>query len=765
MLRSMFSGLSGLRNHQIALDVVGNNVANVNTVGFKASRIQFAELLSQTIQGASSPQADGRGGTNPIQVGLGIGTAAIEVSHQQGNLQATGKMSDMAIQGNGFFILSDDSSSYYSRAGAFSFDANGTLTHSNGMKVQGWLADATGTIDKNSNLGDIVIPIGQTINANATSEIEYAHNLDARSYQLGTPLLQAGNSANIARVTGKFTGDVLASNLQANAGDASFPVGAGDLIGTHIVNVAAETHSGLNGTLNGTEKLVDMGVTAGDLTNFRVYVDGVGSSITLAQGTGSSVSDLISAINSQVIGVTAELSGGDVKISRDKAGLNASVYVEDTDQSETGMAALVFGGNNYGGWASHATTTGTVDTLRSTDTIAAAILTATTLTVTTGAGAVVYDPQRGVTTLANDGSDTVQDLVDDFNTWASVENAYSFFMGLDGQGPAAGQGQLFVGHTSDDVDGDIVIDDTGVNGIADNLFSLAGNWAGDSVTAADISVEASILHSFQESDGSGTHYSALSFTGGDTNIAGLTGLTLLADTDGFKTGTMVVQTVEETEHITTTAVYDSLGNEHVVTLTLERTTDNNWNWVASGIGVSGAGTLTFDSAGKLQSGATSGVISVAASGGASSLTITPDFSDITQFADTSTMVYIDQDGYANGALSTFSVDAQGEILGIYTNGLNQSLGQMSLAAFNNPGGLVKYAESMFVTSNNSGEAQVGEANSGGRGALSAGTLEMSNVDIAQEFANMIIYQRGFQANSKMVTTGDEILQTLVGMKR
>ncbi|MEI7943099.1 MAG: flagellar hook-basal body complex protein, partial [Candidatus Riflemargulisbacteria bacterium] len=107
----------------------------------------------------------------------------------------------------------------------------------------------------------------------------------------------------------------------------------------------------------------------------------------------------------------------------------------------------------------------------------------------------------------------------------------------------------------------------------------------------------------------------------------------------------------------------------------------------------------------------------------------------------------------------------GVIIGIYSNGLNQNIGQIGVATFNNPTGLLKGSDGMFITSNNSGAPQIGTANSGGRGTISAGTLEMSNVDIAKEFANMIIYQRGFQANSKIITTGDEILQTLVNMKR
>ena len=226
-----------------------------------------------------------------------------------------------------------------------------------------------------------------------------------------------------------------------------------------------------------------------------------------------------------------------------------------------------------------------------------------------------------------------------------------------------------------------------------------------------------------------------------------------------------MQTVSATEHITSTTVYDSLGNERTITLTLTRTDDNTWTWDASGVEVTGSGSIVFDSLGVIQQGAVSGTIAVGSQGGANSMTIVPDFSNVSQYADASSMVHSSQDGYPNGALSTYSINSDGVIVGIYSNGLNQSIGQLSIASFNNPAGLLKGDDGMFLSSNNSGEPQIGSANTGGRGSISAGTLEMSNVDIAEEFANMIIYQRGFQANSKIITTGDEMLQTLVQMKR
>ncbi|MGP3777310.1 flagellar hook protein FlgE [Halanaerobium saccharolyticum] len=179
MLRSMYAGVSGLNSHQQMMDVTGNNISNVNTIGFKSSRVTFKEMLSQTIQGASAPQAN-RAGTNPQQVGLGVGVGSIDSDMSSGNLQSTGKTSDVAIQGDGFFVLRDGNNQVYSRAGNLNFDENGRLySSSTGMLVQGWMADANGDYgDFNAqNIGDVTLK--QEINAVATDKVRYGKNLDA----------------------------------------------------------------------------------------------------------------------------------------------------------------------------------------------------------------------------------------------------------------------------------------------------------------------------------------------------------------------------------------------------------------------------------------------------------------------------------------------------------------------------------------------------------------------------------------------------------
>ena len=180
MMRALFAAISGLQNHVTYMDVVGNNIANVNTQGYKASRVSFQDMLTQNIAGASAPTAD-RGGTNPQQVGLGMKLGGIIVVHTQGALQATGNSTDFAVQGNGFFIVQDGQRVFYTRDGAFDVSVTGELVNpTNGFKVQGWNADTSGVIDTNTPIGSITLPLGQSIAAQQSTVATFTGNLDAR---------------------------------------------------------------------------------------------------------------------------------------------------------------------------------------------------------------------------------------------------------------------------------------------------------------------------------------------------------------------------------------------------------------------------------------------------------------------------------------------------------------------------------------------------------------------------------------------------------
>jgi flagellar hook protein FlgE len=178
MLRSMFSAISGLRAHQTKLDVTGNNIANVNTVGFKGSQTVFQDTLSQVIR-AGGAAAENRGGTNPAQVGLGVKVAAITTNWQQGATQSTGRATDFMIEGDGFFVTRAGTEQLYTRAGSFDFDSTGKLVTADGSILRGWMAQPDGTINANSPIRDLSVPYGATVAPVDTTTGKLAGNLPA----------------------------------------------------------------------------------------------------------------------------------------------------------------------------------------------------------------------------------------------------------------------------------------------------------------------------------------------------------------------------------------------------------------------------------------------------------------------------------------------------------------------------------------------------------------------------------------------------------
>jgi len=466
MMRSLFSGVSGLQNHQTRMDVVGNNIANINTTGFKRNRVNFQDLIYQQMQGAARPTED-LGGVNPKEVGLGMSVASIDTLHIQGALQSTGVQTDLAITGNGFFILDDGGTQLFTRAGAFSVDAEGTMVNpANGMKVQGWMAeevDGYNVIDVSRNVEQLTIPIGGKDPAKATTRINFACNLDKRIPEL-----------------------------------PENPTGA----------------QIRDGTWSTTMKIYD---SFGDAHDLQVQ-------FTRMPGTANS-------------------------------------------------------------WNA----------------------------------AAVVDPQNEVPTNTS--------------------------IGFGEAGPEAGGPTSFI-----------------VN------FSNNGTL---------LSAE----------DGAG-------------NVSGGTGRV-----------------------------------EMNIAFDVQNATPNE------------DGTLVRQQA-VLDLGTVGGFVN-----------------SITQYAEASSSKAVEQDGRTMGYLENFKIDQSGVITGVYSNGTTRSIGQVAMASFPNQGGLEKAGDNTFRVSNNSGLANIGPSGIAGKGKIVAGTLEMSNVDMADQFVDMIVTQRGFQANSKTIQTADQLLQELLTLKR
>ena len=414
---ALFTGVAGLQVHQRRLDVIGNNIANVNTTAFRGSRALFQEMISQTWQGASAPSTT-NGGSNPMQIGLGVSMGTVDSNFTQGSLQTTGFASDLAIQGRGFFILSNDptgQANFYTRDGSFQLNADGELIDpATGLRVQGYLVDpTTGEIDIDGGLQDLVVPVGGAAVVQATSSVE-----------------------------------------------------------------------------------------------------------------------------------------------------------------------------------------------------------------------------------------------------------------------------------------------------------LLGNLSSDAAAA---------------------------------------------------------DTVERSVR-----VFDSLGTVRDIRITFTKTANpNEWTWAASSTdpdisAITGTGTIQFGADGTFTS-ATSTNISVTFGAGPSVPTspfaFDLDFADVTQLSDLSDVVVANQDGLGRGVLEAYNVGQDGTVQGVYSNGLTRTIGQVALANFSNESGLLRNGNNLFTPTSNSGLAQVGPPETGGRGEIAGGTLEASNVDLGTEFANLILTQRGFQANARTITAADTLLQETVNLVR
>ena len=280
MMRSLYSGVSGLQNHQTRMDVIGNNISNVNTNGFKRGRVTFQDMISQQMAGAARP-TDELGGVNPKEVGLGMTVAAIDNIFTQGNLQSTGVSTDLAIQGNGFFVLKDGNESFYTRNGAFSLDSNGTLVNpANGMRVQGWMAEEINgqmLVSTAATPEDLVIPVGSKDPARATTNVNFACNLNKNTPEI----LEGASPDDIEKGTWGTEQVIYDSYGNEHQLSVSFTRVAGTSNQWQaVVNVDADN-------ADFTQTRVGLGTTDGELNTFIVTFDNFGALQSVTDSAGN----------------------------------------------------------------------------------------------------------------------------------------------------------------------------------------------------------------------------------------------------------------------------------------------------------------------------------------------------------------------------------------------------------------------------------------------------------------------------------------------
>ncbi|WP_448522560.1 flagellar hook-basal body complex protein [Pseudothermotoga sp.] len=717
MMRSMFSGVSGMRNFQYELDVIGNNISNVNTVGFKGSRVTFQTALLQTLKAARAPQ-NNVGGTNPIQIGLGSQLATVDKIMTQGSFQNTGRKLDVAIQGDGFFVLSDGQGYYYTRAGALDVDMNGTLIHSStGMKVQGWRAiqdPTTGQryIDTNQPIGDIVISAGLTMPANATTLARMEGNLNSTSgimpfamtvtdengQQHAVRFVFSRTSTDFAIQNGPFTENQ--SYTWRAYDESNALIGEGYVVVNQFGRVV-ESGNYLFSTLNPNFNYSINATTDGQLT----------------------VSDPTNLLNGEYYVFVTD-SNGRIIYQEEKSSSSGTLTINDPDivSGQTYNVYLYFRRNTVTGIIP--STNGQITQADITDPLdippngnyRVRVIDSTS-------GQTVFE---GPVTIAN-GNFTISDSDIAAGTSYKVEFVLTAPFPLN---------EVFV------------------------------------APGASISIPSSGELRFYESD---------------------------------SPSNFVTAKFESPRYVTAVEVYDTLGNPYSLYIEFIRLGQfedmkNAWIWrvyTASGepityIDANGqtnytgtpyvGGVVDFNESGRLSTlygitwdeatqTFTVGDVELrtiqfdASHMGDGTVTIDLDLTALTQFAGANSATFTYQNGNALGTLQSFAINEAGQIIGTFSNGLTDLLGQVALAIFNNPAGLTEIGNSLYVPSANSGLAQIGAAGTGGRGTLIPGALEMSNVDLAEEFTKMIIAQRGFQANARVITTADTILGELVAMRR
>jgi len=806
LIRALNTAVSGLRAQQFRIELVGHNIANVDTTAYKSQRAEFNTLLSQLLRAGIAPQGQ-NGGIDPIQIGMGTQVGATTTNFNQGPMKLTGVASDLALDGDGFFVLRDPNGEMiFSRDGSFTINpANLLHDAATGAIVQGWGVDENFQIRNGGPLENIVIPVGTLKIARATQTATFEGNLnpagpvaDSGSWILSEvlydnrykndDLISDANPLGLARATE----DTPLVNLVRSLGD-HVPA-SGDSAGTPgtaalVFPELAENPTGLAikvSARKGDRTLREQtfvvgdppprgGTTLGDFLDFLQRTLGIVDSTfpghesvehtysytrtnpvtgeqingTISKGTGGGADDV--ATLTKIVDYQADFRGvrpGDfIRFTSGAAAGQVAEITAVTSSTPGGkLDTLVLRSGSFNAlrtvpafgdtYVIHARAG--VSIARDTELLQ---IDATKSGVTVGA----------VSTSGDVSTFTITDSgVTDFTSQygVQVDDIVTYYSGgklVRGKVVEASGNQITIGYRSSlsqvpDATTTFTILDP-----ADGTISLAGNV------------------------GSANELSEITVLAGDSRVS-------LFDSPAKAHAAGESMTT----HFT---VYDSLGTPREVDLTFvfESSSANGPNVFryfaesrddADGDPFIGSGTVLFGPQGQfLGTGKSEEVLTIdlhtesdQPGGMATPFSFKLDLSRITQLAsDSSEVVLRDQDGFESGTLRSFSVDRNGVIVGVFDNGLVRNLGQIAVARFANPNGLEAISENMYRVAPNAGIPQIGTPGSGGRAFVRGGYLEESNVDLAEQFTELIIGQRAFQANARTITTSNELLQELVNM--
>ncbi|EQB2450375.1 flagellar hook protein FlgE [Campylobacter coli] len=858
MMRSLWSGVSGLQAHQVAMDVEGNNISNVNTKGFKYSRADFGTMFSQTVKIATAP-TDGRGGSNPLQIGLGVSVSSTTRIHSQGSVQTTNKNTDVAINGDGFFMVSDDGglTRYLTRDGDFKLDAYGNFVNNAGFVVQGWNINWDNqTIDSSRSPQNIFIDPGMHIPAAKSTEVAIKANLNS-GLNIGTssrnlyaldsvhgwnnktqrPEDENDTGTTQFYTTSKNAVEVTEKGVDAgslfNANGQGLNLREGQGIWVSYADAKYSTNQrGVNAfdpNLHKTQTAAFWG-NGNQKTRLDIVINGV----TIQNDTIGSIDEAIDYINTFTAPTDARQGTG-VRAVKNADGSGIDFVNDNADGTTDNMKNinLVVNATNTAGEAWTATWDAATNTFNP---YASIQQNNTSLWTATGGQAGTPNNLTGgrsaqiITAHKYIYSSSPQTLPPMYNP----DGGFKYIPGTPGNPPANpptwnGTDAATIGsqnyynavmngsllntnirtfHTTEDLrellqrDARYGVDYDGSGTFAaadvnENVKVVVNSSGAFSLTNVNETSNSPILVTGGVPLNFGSHnmnFNITAYTDERGTVSTNDAFTkIFKGLDGsFPAGNQVKQSelLKLSAFSAGLEIYDSLGSKHTleVQFVKQSTTQdggNEWQMIirvpepaeinTTGEGPNNiiVGTARFNNDGSLSNYNPRTINFSPNNGAAPNQQIKLSFGTsgsndgLVSSNSASTLTGQATDGYTSGNLKpdAIRVDDKGNILGEFTNGKTFAVAKIAMASVANNSGLEEIGGNLFKVTANSGNIVVGEAGTGGRGEMKTSALEMSNVDLSRSLTELIIIQRGYQANSKTISTSDQMLQTLIQLKQ
>ncbi|EAI7182367.1 flagellar hook protein FlgE [Campylobacter jejuni] len=856
MMRSLWSGVSGLQAHQVAMDVEGNNISNVNTTGFKYSRADFGTMFSQTVKIATAP-TDGRGGSNPLQIGLGVSVSSTTRIHSQGSVQTTDKNTDVAINGDGFFMVSDDGglTNYLTRSGDFKLDAYGNFVNNAGFVVQGWNINwDTQSIDSSRTPQNIFIDPGMHIPAAKSTEVAIKANLNS-GLNIGTasrPLYSLDSVHGFNQKTGETkdendTGTTQFYTTSKNSVEVTEKgVDAGSLFNANGQGLNLRDGQGIWVSYADAKYSTNqLGVNAFDPNlqqnqtaafwgngNQKTRLDIVINGVTIQNDTIGSIDEAIAYINTFTAPTDARQGTG-VRAVKNADGSGIDFVNDNADGTTDNMKNinLVVNATNTAGEAWTATWDAATNTFNQYTSIQQN--NASLWTATGGQAGTVNNLTGGrsaqiITAHKYIYSSSPQTLLPMYNP----DGGFAYIPGTQGGGGPTWNGtdtatigsqnyynavmngsllntNIRTFHTTEDLR-ELLQRDARYGVDYDGSGTFAAADVNENVKVVVNSSGAFSLTNVNETSNSPTlvtggqgpltfgphnmNFNITAYTDERGTVSTNDAFTkIFKGLDGsFPAGNQVKQSelLKLSAFSAGLEIYDSLGSKHTleVQFVKQSTTQdggNEWQMIirvpepaeinTTGEGPNNiiVGTARFNNDGSLSNYNPRTINFSPNNGAAPNQQIKLSFGTsgsndgLVSSNSASTLTGQATDGYTSGNLKpdAIRVDDKGNILGEFTNGKTFAVAKIAMASVANNSGLEEIGGNLFKVTANSGNIVVGEAGTGGRGEMKTSALEMSNVDLSRSLTELIIIQRGYQANSKTISTSDQMLQTLIQLKQ